>query len=264
VDDGGRIAWEAWRAERLARLRAERGWLSVTGLHWLEPGKNRVAGLPGLFEVRDGRVALVARREDGWTIGGAPVERRALTSDAGPVPDLLALGEGRWVQVLSRGGRLALRTWDAAAPARRDFSGVETFPWDPAWRVEAAWEPLDPPRTVLVQDVTGMEAERRVPGRARFALGGQVLSLEPTADGERLAFVFRDATAGVETYGAGRFLSADAPAGGRVVLDFTRAFNPPCAFTPFATCPLPRPENVLPVRVTAGERYGGDQGADRA
>jgi uncharacterized protein (DUF1684 family) len=236
----------------------------VTGLHWLEPGENRVPGLPGVFDVRDGQVTLAARREDGWTIGGAPVERRALASDAGPAPDLVALGEGRWAQVLSRGGRLALRTWDAASPARRDFAGIETFPWDPAWRVEATWEPLDPPRTVLVQDVTGMEAERRVPGRARFALGGRALSLEPTADGDRLAFVFRDATAGVETYGAGRFLSADAPVGERVVLDFNRAFNPPCAFTPFATCPLPRPENVLPIRVTAGERYGGGRGADRS
>ncbi len=255
MDDGGRSGWEAWRAERLARLRAERGWLSVTGLHWLEPGANRVTGLPGLFTLQDGRVGLVARREDGWTIDGAPVERRTLASDGDPAPDLLALGAGRWAQVLSRGGRFALRTWDAAAPARRDFTGIETFPWDPAWRVEAEWEPFDPPRAVVVQDVTGAEAERRAPGRARFAIGGRALSLEPTADGDRLAFVFRDATAGVETYGAGRFLGADAPRAGRLVLDFNRAVNPPCAFTPFATCPLPRPENVLPVRVTAGERY---------
>ena len=259
--DGGRSEWEAWRAERLARLRAERGWLSVTGLHWLEPGENRVAGLPGVFALRDGVVTLRARREDGWTIEGAPVESRALASDAGPAPDLLALGAGRWAQVLSRGGRLALRTWDAAAPSRRDFAAIEAFPWDPAWRVEATWEPFEPPRAVLVQDVTGMESERRVSGRARFSVGARAFSLEPTADGDRLAFVFRDATAGVETYGAGRFLSADAPRDGRLVLDFNRAFNPPCAFTPLATCPLPRPENVLPIRVTAGERYRGHPAA---
>lgn len=254
MDDGGRAGWEAWRAERIERLRAERGWLSLTGLHWLEPGVNRVPGLPGVFEFQDGRASIVARRADGWSIDGAPVERRALATDADARPDLLALGAGRWAQVIARGGRLALRTWDAEAPARRDFRGIDAFPWDPAWRIAADWEPFDPPRAVVVEDVVGMEAERRVPGRACFAVDGRRLALEPTADGERLAFVFRDATAGVETYGAGRFLSADAPREGRVVLDFNRAFNPPCAFTPFATCPLPRPENVLPVRVTAGER----------
>jgi uncharacterized protein (DUF1684 family) len=145
--------------------------------------------------------------------------------------------------------------WDADAPARREFRAIETFPFDPAWRLEARWEAYPEPRPVEVVDVTGTVATRLVPGRALFTVGAQELSLEPTADGERLAFVFRDATAGVETYGSGRFLSAGAPRDGRLLLDFNRAFNPPCAFTPFATCPLPRPENVLPVRVTAGERY---------
>ena len=237
--DGSPASWEAWKAERLARLRAERGWLSVVGLHWLEPGPNRVEGVPGTFTLRDGRVELSADRADGYTIRGTPVERRLLASDATPASDVLSLGERRWVQVLERGGRAALRVWDADAEARRAFRGIDTFPFDPAWRVEARWE-------------QGKE-------RALFTVGGRNLSLGATADGERLALVFRDATAGVETYGAGRFLSAEAPRGGRVLLDFNRAFNPPCAFTPFATCPLPRPEDVLPVRVTAGERYGGER-----
>jgi hypothetical protein len=181
-----------------------------------------------------------------------------LASDAEAVPDLLSLGSGRFLQLIVRGDRRALRTWDAAAPARRDFPGIETFPFDPAWIVEARWEPFHPPRRVVVQDVVGIESEKEVPGRAVFAKGGRELALEPTADGAGLAFVFRDATAGVETYGAGRFLSAAGPRDGKLILDFNRAFNPPCAFTPFATCPLPRPENVLPVPVTAGERFGGD------
>ena len=250
-----REEWEAWKAERVARLRGERGWLSVVALHWLEPGVNRVEGLPGTFALQEGRVVLAARPADGYALGGVPVERRVLVSDAGGSPDLLSLGERRWVQLLERGGRLALRVWDADAPARRDFPGVETFPFDPAWRVLARWEAWPAPRPVEGVDVTGSVATRLVLGRALFTVGERELSLDPTADGDRLAFVFRDATAGVETYGAGRFLSADGPREGRLVLDFNRAFNPPCAFTPFATCPLPRPENVLPVRVTAGERY---------
>jgi hypothetical protein len=255
--DASRADWEAWRAERLARLRAERGWLSVAGLHWLEPGVNRVAGLPGAFLLQDGRVEIRATRADGYAVQGDPVERRSLAPDAAPAPDLLSLGGRRWVQVLERGGRHALRVWDADAPARRAFPGIETFPFDPAWRVEARWDPDPEPRPVEVVDVTGSVTTRLVPGRALFTVGGREHRLEPTADGERLAFVFRDATAGVETYGSGRFLSAEAPRHGRLLLDFNRAFNPPCAFTPFATCPLPRPENVLPVRVTAGERYEG-------
>jgi uncharacterized protein (DUF1684 family) len=256
--DASPAAWEAWRAGRLERLRAERGWLSVVGLHWLEPGPNRFEGIPGTFTLRDGRVELSAERSDGYAVQGAPVERRTLAPDAAPSPDLLSLGSRRWVQVLERGARSALRVWDADAPARREFRGIETFPFDPAWRVEARWEAFREPRPVEVVDVTGSVATLLVPGRALFTVGGQKLLLEPTADGERLAFVFRDATAGVETYGAGRFLSGEAPRDGRLLLDFNRAFNPPCAFTPFATCPLPRPENVLPVRVTAGERYTGE------
>ena len=181
-----------------------------------------------------------------------------LASDVSGAPDLLALGADRWVAVLARGDRLALRTWDASSPRRRSFGGIDTFPFDPAWRVEARWEAWPVPQAVEVEDVTGAVATRLVPGRALFTLGGRELSLQPTADGDRLAFVFRDGTAGVETYGSGRFLSADGPCDGALVLDFNRAFNPPCAFTPFATCPLPRPENVLPVRVTAGERFDGD------
>jgi len=258
TDEDARAEWEAWRASRLERLRGPRGWLAVTGLHWLETGANRIDGLPGTFTLREGRVELDAAPGDGYAIGGGPVTGRELAPDDAPSPDLLSLGATRTLQVLARGGRRALRVWDAGAPVRREFAGIDTFPFDPAWRIEARWEAYATPRAVLVQDVVGMEAGRLVSGRAVFAVEGRPLSLEPTVDGERLAFVFRDATAGVETYGAGRFLSADAPREGRVVLDFNRAFNPPCAFTPFATCPLPRPENVLQVRVTAGERYADD------
>jgi uncharacterized protein (DUF1684 family) len=255
AEDPQRADWEAWKATRVARLTAPRGWLSVVGLAWLEPGENRIRDLPGVFVLKAGRVELVASPADGYAIEGKPVERRTLASDAAATPDLLTLGTSRFVQVLDRGQRRALRIWDADAPRRREFAGIETFPFDPAWRFVARWEAYPEPRRVTVVNVLGAEEEERAPGRAWFTIGGKELSLEPTLDDGKLFFVFRDATAGKETYGASRFLLADPPEGGHVVLDFNRAYTPPCGFTPFATCPLPRRENVLPVRVTAGERF---------
>jgi len=250
-------AWEAWKAERLARLTAPRGWLSVVGLHWLEPGENRVSGLPGTFTLREGRVTLAASLADGWSLDGAPIAQRVVASDAAANPDLLALGAQRWVQVLDRGARRALRVWDAEAPRRRDFSGIRTFPFDPAWSLSARWEAYPAPRRVTVVNVLGGESEEEAPGRAWFTVGGKEFSLEPTVDEGKLFFVFRDATAGKETYGAGRFLLADPPRAGQVLLDFNRAYTPPCGFTPFATCPVPGRENVLPMPVPAGERLEG-------
>jgi uncharacterized protein (DUF1684 family) len=253
----GRAAWEAWKAERLTRLTQPRGWLSVVGLHWLEPGPNQLPGLPGTFTLRDGRVELSAARADGYALAGEPVERRLLAADVAPRPDVLALGPHRWVEVLERGERRALRVWDADAPARRAFAGLETYPFDPAWRVVARWEAYTAPRKVSVVNVLGAVSDELAPGRAWFTAGGRELSLEPTLDEGELFYVFRDATAGKGTYPAGRFLSAEAPRGGEVVLDFNRAYTPPCGFTDFATCPVPRRENVLPVAVTAGEKSSG-------
>ena len=255
-----RAEWESWKAERLARLTLPRGWLSVVALHWLEPGVNRVPGLPGTFTLRDGRVEVAAARSDGYVLGATPIERRALASDAVPHPDVLALGGHRWVQVLDRGERRALRVWDADALARRTFPGVETYPFAPAWRIVARWEPYPEPHRVTVQNVLGMAEEERTPGRAWFTAEGIEVSLEPTldeGDGGKLFFVFRDATAGKGTYPAGRFLVAEPPRDGSLVLDFNRAYTPPCGFTSFATCPVPRRENVLTIAIPAGEKFGG-------
>ncbi len=245
---------KAWHERRLERLRAPDGWLALSGLHWLAPGENRIAGLPGAFLVRGDRVTLVASAGDGYTLGGAPVERRALESDAGGKADRLRLGPGKTLAIIDRGGKLAVRVWDAESPVLKGFHGIDTFAPDPRWRVEARWEAYPTPRTVEVPTVTGQPAQELAPGKAHFEIGGQAVSLEPTVDGDGLFFVFKDATAPKETYGAGRFLSAAAPRDGKVTLDFNRAYNPPCAFSAFATCPLPTPENVLRVRIEAGEK----------
>jgi uncharacterized protein (DUF1684 family) len=245
--------WKSWHARRVTMLKKPYGWLALTGLHWLKPGLNRVPGLPGAFELKDETVSLVASLEDGWSVGGKLVARRALTSDASDAPDRLVNGS-KAAMVLSRGGKVALRVWDSESPVRKAFKDIETFPAAPRWRVTARWEQFPQPRAVEVPSAIGTPTRELAPGRAWFTLDGKEYSLEPTQDGDALFFVFKDQTAGKESYGGGRFLDALAPRHGTVVLDFNRAYNPPCAFTAFATCPLPLPENVLPVRIEAGEK----------
>lgn len=248
--------WRSWQARRLISLRKPYGWLALTGLHWLKPGSNKIPGLPGAFEVEDGTVTLAATLEDGYSVGGKLVARRALASDASDTPDRLVNGS-RAAMVISRGGKVALRVWDSESPVRKGFKGIGTFPPDPRWRVTARWEAYPQPRPVEVPSAIGMPTRELAPGRAWFRLDGKEYSLEPTQDGDSLFFVFKDRTAPRETYGAGRFLDAPPPRNGEVVLDFNRAYNPPCAFTAFATCPLPLPENVLPARIEAGEKLWG-------
>ena len=245
--------WKSWQARRLTTLKKPYGWLALTDLHWLTPGSNRISGLPGAFELKDGQVTLVATLEDGYSVGGKLVARRTLASDASDTPDRLLNGS-RAAMVISRGGKVALRVWDSESPVRKGFKGIATFPPDPRWRIQARWEAYPQPRPVELPSVIGTPTSELAPGRAWFTLDGKAYSLEPTQDGDSLFFVFKDRTAPRETYGGGRFLDAPPPRNGTVVLDFNRAYNPPCAFTSFATCPLPLPENVLPVRIEAGER----------
>jgi len=257
ADPAGAAAWRSWRSQREARLREPEGWLALTALHWLAEGENRLEGLPGAFVLQGGRVTLRAAPGDGYALGGAPVAERVLASDADAEPDRLHLGT-RAVQVILRGGAFAVRVWDSASVARRDFRGLETFPYDPRWRVEARWEPYPEPRQVEQPSAAGPPQKALAPGRAHFTIGGRSVLLEPVLEDGSLMFVFKDATAPAETYGGGRFLGAELPAGDQVVLDFNRAYNPPCAFTPYATCPLPERRNVLPVRIEAGEKKYGD------
>ncbi len=251
--------WEAFRARRNARLRSPDGWLALTGLHWLAPGETRVRGLPGTFTIAGGEVRLDASPADGYVLRGAPVISAVLATGAPAVDgDRLRL-DSRSLAVIERSGRLAVRVWDAESPALQAFQGVDAFPADPRWRVQARWEAYDPPRKIEVPNVLGTSSEKSSPGRAHFEVDGRALALEPTLEKSgSLFFVFRDETAGKETYGAGRFLHAAPPREGEVILDFNRAINPPCAFTPFATCPLPLPGNVLPIRIEAGEKRWGD------
>ncbi len=260
---------EAWRARRLERLQAEDGWLAVVGLAWLEPGENTFGGDPGnaivlpgrdvpplagSFWLEDGLVTLRSRPEAGITMGGEPVTERELATDAGEQPDILHLGSLS-LSIIERGGRQGVRIKDAESEARRSFAGIEAYPVDTAWRVTADFVPFPEAVERPIPTVLGTAEMQPVPGRLHFTVDGRELTLEPVAEpGEDLFLIFSDATSGETTYGAGRFLYASPPVDGKVVLDFNKAYNPPCAFTPYATCPLPPPQNHLEVAVTAGEK----------
>jgi uncharacterized protein len=259
---------EAWRRSRYEAFRRDVGWLTLAGLDWLRAGANRLGsdagvevvlpsgpGVAGTVTVTNGRAVA-----DGvFTHGGEPVRQMPLVSDADGEPTMLELGPLR-LCVIDRGGRLAIRTWDTEAPAHREFVGIDHWPVDPAWRLDARLEDT-PNRSVEVPDVLGTTDLEPSPGDVVFEFGGathRIQALEGGPNGE-LWLIFSDATSGRETYGGGRYLYTDAPdADGRVVVDFNRAYNPPCVFTPYATCPLPWPANRLPIRVEAGELSYGD------
>ena len=261
---------EAWRAKRIAELTAPDGWLSLMGLHFLKPGENTVGHAhvsdvllprgPARFGVAtlaaDGKVTLQVAAGVEATIDGQVARGGELRVGVGAVkPTLVTCGTVSFF-VIERGGKMALRVKDSASERRRNFAGVDYFPPDPAWRIAARWVAFEKSRMIPLTNILGQTSPALVPGKAVFERDGKTHELLAIDEGpgEPLFFVIADTTTGKETYGGARFVYAEAPKDGTVVLDFNRAENPPCAFTPFATCPLPPKENRLPFAVTAGEK----------
>ena len=265
---------EQWKAKRLANLKSEEGWLSLIGLFWFKEGENRFGSDPtneivlpdgkvpahaGTIRLAGGKVTLEANPEAKITSKGQPVTTLELKSDEDGDPTMLELGSLSF-HVVKRGERLGLRVKDRENPARAAFKGTDYYPVDRKWVVNARFEPYQPPKQVPILNVLGMETEETSPGTLAFEVDGRPYKLEALKEkGEEQFFIiFADQTNKTETYGAGRYLYADPPgADGRVTLDFNRAYSPPCAFTKYATCPLPPQQNRLPLRVEAGERYLG-------
>lgn len=263
----------AWRERRQARLQAEDGWLSVAGLFWLKQGENPCGsrrgsavrlpdGAPeraGSFVRQGDRVSFRIEAGVAASLEGKPFQGGPLRSDASGSPDVVRIGPLS-LSVIERGGQLGIRLKDNASPQRREFKGLEWFPVDPAYRVRARFVPGPPGATLEITNVLGQTQKLPSPGEAVFSLGGRELRLAPVLeepDAKELFFIFRDQTAAHGTYGAGRFLYSDLPKDGVVVLDFNEAYSPPCAFTRYATCPLPPKRNRLPVRIEAGEKFSG-------
>jgi len=265
---------ERWRGERVAELTTPDGWLTLIGLHFLPPGKSKVgaardndvvlaAGPAHLGTVTvgsDGRVRLdVAPGADVRIDGQAARTAELRTDDVQPT--LVTSGTMTFF-AMERGGKKALRVKDSASERRTRFRGLEYYPIDPSWRIEARWVPFERSRIMPITNIIGQTSPAIIPGKAVFEHGGRTFELLPIDEGpgKPLFFVIADATSGKETHGAARFIYAPPPVGDRIVLDFNRAENPPCAFTPFGTCPLPPKENRLPFAVTAGEKvYRGPE-----
>ena len=272
--DAHRAAVESWRAQRYAALRRETGWLTLAGLGWLKKGENTIgsdpscdvvlpAGPPraGTIAVRGGSVTAAGE----FAIAGADgvADGTPLLTDREGEPTLLLLG-GLRLCVIERGGRLGVRTWNTDAPLRRDFAGIDHWPVDLEWRRPARFEPT-PGRELPVPDVLGIDETQESPGDVVLEWDGAEHRLQALEGGDsgELWLVFGDATNGTETYGGGRFVYTSRPERtGRLTVDFNRAYNPPCVFSPFATCPLPWPANRLPFRVEAGERRYEPPGAE--
>ena len=244
-----------WRESRLTRLKAEDGWLSLVGLHWMREGENTpIEGVH--LTMKDGKVTLAAPA--GATIEGKRVTDPTVLNDdtAENGPTFVQMGTKRF-NVIKRGPKFALRVKDSQAETRTKFAGLEYYPIDPKWRVEARLEPYNPVKKIPITDITGLTTDNDSPGALVFTVDGKEYRLDPILEeaGGDYFIIFKDETSKNETYPAGRYLYAKpADASGKVIVDFNKAYNPPCAFTPYATCPLPPQQNRLAVRVDAGEK----------
>ena len=262
---------EQWRQRREAGLKAEDGWLTVAGLFWLKHGVNTVGadagndmvlpagsapGKVGVFDFHDGLVSFQVTPGVNVTLDGQPAAAAMLKPDSSESPDILRLN-ALTMFVIQRGDRYGIRLKDKNSSIRKAFTGLKYFPPNEEYRVKARFVLYDPPKTIAVPNILGQIEPTPCPGYVVFTLKGRELRLDPVTEGGSLFFIFKDLTSGHETYPPGRFLTTEMPKNGEVVLDFNKAYNPPCAFTPYATCPLPPPENKLPIAIEAGElRYG--------
>ncbi len=264
---------EDWRQSRLKSLTSEDGWLTLVGLYWLHEGENKfgsdptnavvISNMPkvaGSFYLEKGKIRAEILPAANVTLADKPVASVVMEPDTSENKVTLRKG-GVSFFVIERGKKFGVRVKDRQSPVRTKFQGLNYFPASPKWRVQCKFEPYKPGKSIPIMNIIGILEDSPSPGALVFQVDGKEYRLD-AMEGEKeektLYIIFADKTSGRETYGAGRYLySEPLGADGTVVLDFNKAYNPPCAFTAFATCPLPPPQNKLPIRVEAGEKYSG-------
>ena len=268
ADDAYRAEIEAFRRAREASLKADDGWLTVTGLSWVKPGATRIGGDPssdvllpsgapshvGVLTLVDGKASFRVDPGVTVTLDGKPFESGEVRSDADGKSSVLAFDRFKLL-LLKRGGRFALRLKDNASEIRENFAGLRWFPIEEGWKVEAKFVPHPLPTKITFDTIVGEQDVLDSPGYATFERDGKPYRLDAASQPDgRLWFVFRDATSGRTTPANARQLTTEAPLGDVVVLDFNKVVNLPCAYTPHATCPIAPPRNRLPLAITAGEQ----------
>ena len=267
-DESARVA--AWRAKRLASLTSETGWLTPVALYWLKEGENSfgrastqafslddaaLAPDTGVFVMKDHHVRYVAYAANAVFHLGQPVTAIDLVSDNDEKPTELIAGTLHFM-LIDRAGHLGIRVRDSVSPNRVQFKGLQYFPVRQDWLVQARFEPYVPEHKIQIVNILGMTEEMTSPGAIVFERDRRVWRLDTILEDpgdDELFVMFSDLTSGKQTYGAGRFLYIGLPSGQSIEVDFNKAFNPPCAFTDFATCPLPPEQNRLSVAIDAGE-----------
>lgn len=257
-----------WRANRDAGLRREHGWLSLVGLEWLQQGTNslgsgagnsaQIPGGPvrwGIIELSGDELVFTAEPDSGVLVDGQEVTQVVLQADNSESPSVISF-DTFTVQVIYRES-YGLRIADSQAPARLEFQGIDNYAVNSDWLIDGRFVTAEAGQVIEIGNVLGQLLDMPVYGHFEFEAGGKTYRLAGIGeeDSENLWFIFADRTSGRETYGAGRFLYSEAmPENGRLLVDFNKAYNPPCAFNDYSTCPLPPLENRLDLKVTAGEK----------
>jgi len=259
---------EEWQTQRLERLKSKNGWLSLAGLFWLEEGENSFGSDPevdikfpekadafsGTLVLDSGSVMLMVAEGVGISVKDSLIAEMKLVDDQSLNTTHLQQGDLAW-NIIRRGDRYGIRLRDQKHPRIDELNHIPSYPVQTSYVVEATLEPFDSPRTITVgTPVEGYAQEYECPGILNFRIRGRELTLHPFTSGNRYFLVIADETSGLDTYGAGRYMYTTPDSSGRIVLDFNKAYNPPCAFSPFATCPMPPRENFLPVAIEAGEK----------
>lgn len=265
-----------WRAERENSIRKENGWLSLAGLFWLKPGRNRLGSAPeceillpkpapaliGFMDYNGRSVTLHAEKGHPIDVDGKPTELAILQPDISNKPNFITYGALRLV-VIQRGNRMGVRMWDNSREIRRTFPPRTWYDIDEKFRLPARYVAYPRPKTAFFPDLTGEKTESTVDGYLEFQFNGKNYRLDVTKEEENELFVrFWDPTSETETYPTGRYLVVNLEGGNSTVIDFNFSYNPPCAFTDFATCVFAPEQNRLDFKITAGETYK-KQGAAR-
>ncbi len=263
---------ENWRQKRVESLKSENGWLNLVGLYWLQEGKSSfgsgddvqiqfpkgsIKQHAGYFELKGTTVTIYVNDSTDIKINGKSLKKAIVFSVDSARAPIASSGSLKWT-IIKRDDKIGIRLRDLNSPLAKEFEGTARFVTDSSWKIKAYLKKAEKPSNVFITNILGQTNAQSSPGKLFFIYAGKEYSLDALEEGKELFIVFGDNTSGKETYGAGRFLYADQPgADGFTFLDFNKAFNPPCAFTNYATCPLPPKQNILPFAITAGEKNYG-------